>query len=79
MIIHSIRGAAKFLGCSEGTILRLVEKGEMPKPIQVQESKKTGKLKRIWDSKQLEPLREKIQMRKKYIPFYLRKNIPNNL
>lgn len=52
MIIHSIKGAASFLGCSQRTIQRLIENGEMPKPIQVQESE-CGRLKRLWDSKQL--------------------------
>ena len=67
MIIHSIKGAASFLGCSQRTIQRLIENGEMPNPIQVSEST-SGRLKRLWDSKQLEPLRTKVDLRKKYIP-----------
>ena len=67
MIIHSIKGAADFLGCSQKTIRRFIENGEMPNPIQVNKSE-CGKIKRLWDSEQLEPLKSKVDLRKKYIP-----------
>lgn len=73
MIIHSIKGAANFLGCSQRTIQNLIKRGEMPQPIQIQESHKTGKIKRLWNSQQLEPLKKKVAVRKKYIPLSARK------
>ncbi|BBM82131.1 hypothetical protein UABAM_00474 [Candidatus Uabimicrobium amorphum] len=73
MIIHSIQGAAHFLGCSKKTVQNLIKKGEMPQPMQVQHNQKTGKCKRLWSSEQLEPIKRKVRKRKKYIPLSLRK------
>ena len=60
-IITTIAEAATFLGCSGKTVQRMLERGEMPEPLQ---SKKAKYVKRFWTSEQLLPLREKVRMRK---------------
>jgi transposase len=67
-IITTIAEAAEFLGCSARTVKRMIERNEMPEPLQ---SKKDKYAKRFWTPAQLEPVKELIQKHKKYIPPYL--------
>lgn len=71
-IISTIQEAADFLGCSEKTIRRMIERGEMPEPFQ---SKKDKYAKRFWTSDQLDIIKELITKNKKYIPPHLQSNV----
>jgi len=71
-VISTIQEVAEFLGCSEKTVRRMIERNEMPVPFQ---SKKEKYAKRFWTSDQLETVKELISKNKKYIPPYLQENV----
>ena len=63
-IITSQEEAAAFLGCSQRTIVRLIQRGEMPEGFLVKKGKKY--VKHFWTKKQLEPVKEALDKRKEY-------------
>lgn len=62
-IITSQEDAAAFLGCSQRTVVRMVQRGEMPEGFLVKKGKYT---KQLWTKKQLEQVKEALQKRKEY-------------
>ena len=57
-LITSIREAAKFLECGEATIYRMINRGEMPKPVQeFGMNTKATKVIRVWKKSDLEKLK----------------------
>jgi hypothetical protein len=62
-IITSQEEAAAFLECSQRTIVRMIQRGEMPEGFLVKEGKYT---KRFWTKKQLEKVKEPLKTRKEY-------------
>ena len=67
MIIYSLNDAAKFLNCAKKTVQRMVENGEMPKPLR-EETDAGGKIRRIWDSEQLTEIKNTVLARRKHRP-----------
>jgi len=67
MILYSLNDMAKFLDCSLKTVQRMVERGEMPKPIR-EEKDKGGRAWRLWDSEHLVEIKKKVLERKKHRP-----------
>lgn len=62
-IITSQEEAAVFLGCSQRTIVRMIQRGEMPEGFLVKKGKYT---KRFWTKKQLEEVKEMLKKRKEF-------------
>lgn len=62
-IITSQEEAATFLGCSQRTIVRMIQRGEMPEGFLV---KKGKYIKRFWTKEQLEATKKELQKRKEY-------------
>ncbi len=62
-IITSQGEAAAFLGCSQRTIVRMIQRDEMPEGFLVKKGKYT---KRFWTKKQLEEVKDHLKRRKEF-------------